>query len=96
MDVKTIFRRGRWRPKGWKKKATVRCLLFSQGINRAEDMMELVDGAGNECGFVENRGGPEPNRSGINMTENRSGRQGKPMGGKHGGRGKFYVSPDLG
>ena len=31
--------------------------------------MDIVDGAGNYSGIVENRGGTEPNRSGRNMTE---------------------------
>ena len=45
--------------------------------------MELVDGAGNESGAVDNRAEPEPNRSGINLTENVIGGQESPISGNH-------------
>ena len=71
-------------------------LVFSQGVTETEDMMEMVDGAGNDSGILENRGASEPNRSGRIMAENRIVRQETPMSGKHWGAGTYYVSPTLG
>ena len=90
-EQKTSIKKRRGRPKGSKNKATARRLFFSQGLAETEDMMELVDGSGNDNGIVENRGGSEPNRNGRSMTENGSAPEERPLSGRHWGRRKFCV-----
>ena len=51
--------------------------------------MELVDGAGNDCEIVDNRGGSGPNCNGRNMTKNGSVRQETSTSGKHWGQGSI-------
>ena len=90
-ERKTNIKKRRGRPKGSKNKATARRLFFSQGHAKTEDMIELVDGSGNDDGIVENRGGSEPNWNGRSMTENGSAPEEPPMSWRHWGRRKFCV-----
>ena len=74
---------GAWGTERIQKQGSSTALVFSQGLIETEDMIGVVDGASNDDGIVENRGGSEPYRNGRNMTETESVQQEAPTSGKH-------------